>query len=228
MYYTNDGIRHASKEEALNYLEQYITELPPFEDEYVQALHGHKWGKYEIQSIPKVDDSLYLELIRNHFSPAGEHVGLNHIIYHDANKPESVDVVAEFLDKKIATLDMINSEIRSSIVLWSKDGKHLEIADSEREIPLQLGWSISYDEHDGEPKNEMHIHYVLDYMIEGVVDVTDADPLSALLIAIENHMVLEVNGMMEDDKVNGYNVFTILDTANRENMSVSLKIGQAN
>lgn len=222
-YYTHDGLRHSTQEEALEYLKQFITTVSPFSDEYTQKIHNHDWGKYEVQSIPDDTDSIYLELTRNYVH-LGDVTGTNQIRYHEVSKPDDVEEMLSFLSKQASILDMINSEARSYIVEWSGDGKHLDVADDENTINLSLTMVINHGAEHGEPLNNLIIEYTLDGMITGFVDITDRDPLHALLLSIENHILLEVEGDISEDTVNGYNVFHLIDTAQREDMNISVKL----
>src|SRR5699024_179937 len=98
-----DGIRHNTQEEALEYLKQLITTVSPANDEYTQKIHNHDWGKYEVQSIPDESDSVYLELTRNYVH-LGEITGTNQIKYYEESKPEEIEEMFSFLNKKASIL----------------------------------------------------------------------------------------------------------------------------
>lgn len=224
-YYTHDGIRHSTQEEALEYLKQLITTVSPFNDEYAQKIHNHDWGKYEVQSIPDESDSVYIELTRNYIH-LGKATGTNQIKYYEESKPEEVEEMLSFLNKQASILDMISSEVRHYVVEWSKDGEHVNVSDDENTIKLSLNLIINHGEEQGEPSNSMFIEYTFEDIIVGAVDITDKDPLHELLLAIENHIILEVEGEISEDVVNGYNVFHLIDTAQREDMNISIKLSE--
>lgn len=224
-YYTHDGLRHNTQEEALEYLKQFITTVSPFSDEYTQKIHNHDWGKYEVQSTPDDTDSIYLELTRNYVH-LGDVTGTNQIRYHEVSKPDDVEEMFSFLNKQTSILDMISSEVRHYVVEWSKDGEHINVSDDENTIKLSLSLVINHGAEQGEPSNSMFIEYMFEDTVIGAVDITDKDPLHELLLAIENHIILEVEGEISEDVVNGYNVFHLIDTAQREDMNISIKLSE--
>lgn len=190
-YYTHDGVRHSTKEEALNYVEHsFISEVPPFEDEYFQALHKENWGKFELQAVPDgITNSLYLEFIRYY----GEE-GYSMLKFSEDHPPEDVKDVIHFLQTELPIINVVHSEIQSHIKEWSKSDKHLSITEDE-DVSVELVFNV-YPTEDGEG-----FHTVIEYTVDGIFagEVIPpvgekVDVIELILKHIESHILLEAEG----------------------------------
>lgn len=224
-YYSHDGVRHNTKEEALSYYEEMITEVPNHDDQYVKAIHNADWGKYEIQCVPQVGaEGNYLELSRVHMN-GDKHVGVTVIQYNEAFKPDNVEDLIAYAKKMKSLLDMVVSETKAKIVEWGEDGKHLTISDQENDIPLNVILNINHGATESlEPTNEMTLFFQLDEVIEGRVEISEETMLEDTLKAVESTIMLELEGEVVNDRIDGYNLFYMIDTAERENMSMHIKL----
>lgn len=218
--YTHDGVRHNTKEEAINYLEEnYITEATPFEDEYYQELHNADWGKYEFQGVPfGLEESLYLELVRYHKN------GSTLIKLSDDFRPEPPEEVIHFLQKQIALIEMVKSEVQTHIVQWSKDeDKYIFVGDVADEIPI----NISFEYLATEEGINTTILYNIDGAFFGEIYISaeeHVDILDTVLKDVESFLLLEATGDYDPvvEKIGEVNLHNILEKANTGNYEVSI------
>lgn len=236
-FYTSDGIRHNTKEEALSHVEEYLlTELSPSEDELVQAIHKHDWGNFEVQcdSDSFVDSSVYTELtetIVDIDEESGEvTTSYNLLKYREAltYSPKKI----ERMEEKKRFVSMIGHEIRELLNELSEDDLYLynnkvheidvtmDIYNSNLGTEESIYYSIN--SHDGTYSSFFHIN-------------PNEDTLQLILNSVKNQFLSVIEGRLinydgevssQDDRYNGFNAMLIFENAMKTGKQISLSVSE--
>lgn len=226
-YYTTDGIRHENEEEALTHTKDFLlTELPPTEDKLIQAVHNHNWGKFDIQCTPN-EDNLYVELSEStvavHEEEGTVSRGYNLLQYShgltgDAN--ETPEEVVKFIEEDKRFVSMVGHEVKSLLEELSEDDNYY-YDEKSHDVVVTYKSYINNDLF----HNEL-IYSIDDTFDGGVICQTELDNLEELLMHVRSQFVLEVEGEYNnvDGKIDGYDMFTIVDNASRDGKRVKVTV----
>lgn len=242
-FYTSDGIRHDTKEEALNHAEEHlITEMSPSEDKLVQAIHKHDWGNFKVQcdSDNLGESSVYTELTET-FVKINEENGevttsYNLLKYREASKegmltysPEKI----ERMEEKKRFVSMIGHEIRELLDELSKDDLYL-YNNKVHEI------GVTMDVYNNSRSTEESIHYSInshDGTYSGFFYVNPKeDTLQLVLNNVRNQFLSKIEGLLgysgkvssKDDKYDGLNALLVFENAMETGKQISLSVSEPN
>lgn len=209
-FYTHDGIRHNTKQEALEHMEvHFVQETPPFEDAKYVALHNNNWGKYEIQSVPSGGDNMYLELVETLSDGTASY---NLLRYSDFSSPEESNDIIPFLEKESKFLSMVGHEIKDKLGQLGADKLYFY---DEEQSEVTLTYDIEYG-YDGTSEGIKEVSYTIDGVFDGKVVLYDyVDPLEIIMNDILSHFIIEAEGAFKPNTgmVGYHKLDHILDSA---------------
>lgn len=217
-FYTPDGTRHGTQEEALEYLKGLITEIPPSDDEEVHGIHKHDWGKFDLQCAPSEDGTLYLELTETVVDAQGDR-GYNMLSYSSSTKDKSISERIEDIEKAKRLVSMVGHEVRSLLTELAEDSRYF-YDETAHDVVIQYNYNESDSNYNG-------IHYTIDGVFEDyVLEEEDEDILQKVLKSVESQFISEVEGELNplNDTVDGYNLNLILANAGQFSRKVSLTV----
>ena len=217
-FYTPDGIRHGTREEALEYLKGLITEIPPSDDEEVQGIHKHDWGQFKLQCAPSEDGTLYLELTETVATAQGDR-GYNMLSYSSNNKDKSITERIENIEKAKRLVSMVGHEVRSLLTEIAEDNRYF-YDETAHDVVVQYDYNEGYSSYNG-------IHYTIDGVFEDyVLEEEGKDILQEVLKSVESQFISEVEGELSpvNNTVDGYNLNLILANAGQFSRKVNLTV----
>lgn len=217
-FYTPDGIRHETQEEAMDYMRGLITEVPPSDDKEVQEIHKHDWGQFDIQCAPSEDGTLYLELTEAIITTQGDR-GYNMLSYSSEAKNKSITERIEEIERAKRLTSMIGYEVRNLLSELADDDRYF-YDETAHDVVIQY----NYNEHDS---NYNGIQYTIDGVFEDyVLEEEDEDILQKVLKSVESQFISEVEGELSplNDTVDGYNLNLILANAGQFSRKVTLSV----
>ena len=217
-FYTPDGIRHETQEEALEYLKRLITETPPSDDEEVQGIHKHDWGHFDLQCAPSEDGTLYLELTETTVTTQGDR-GYNMLSYSSSTKDKSISERIEDIEKAKRLVSMVGHEVRGLLTDLAKDTKYF-YDETAHDVVVQYDYDEGYSSYNG-------IQYSIDGVFEDyVLEEEGKDILQKVLKSVESQFISEVEGELSpvNNTVDGYNLNLILANAGQFSRKVSLSV----
>lgn len=219
-FYTPDGIRHETQEEALEYLKMLITEVPPSDDEEVQGIHKHDWGHFDLQCAPSEDGTLYLELTETMVSSQGDR-GYNMLSYSSDNKDKSITERIEDIEKAKRLVSMVGHEVRSLLTELAEDNRYF-YDETVHDVVVHYNYQEGYSSYSG-------IRYTIDGVFEGYIHEEEGeDILQKVLKSVESQFISEVEGELDPTyNVDGYNLSLILANARQFSRKINLTVSDA-
>lgn len=217
-YYTPDGTRHETQEEALEYMKRLITEVPPSEDKEVQEIHKYDWGQFDVQCAPSEDGTLYLELTETIVTTQGDR-GYNMLSYSSSTNDKSISERIEEIERAKRLTSMVGYEVRNLLSELTDDDRYF-YDETAHDVVIQY----NYSEHDS---NYNGIQYTIDGVFEDyVLEEEGEDILQKVLKSVESQFISEVEGELSplNDTVNGYNLNLILANAGHFSRKVNLTV----
>lgn len=225
-FYTHDGVRHNTQEEAVSYIQSnFVSNVPPFKDALFLQLHKNDWGRFDIQAVPddSEDNHVYLELWEDLAVLDGEYGGTNIVRYSVLeNQREAKDLIT-MLEKESKFISMAGNEIREALLEMSSSDLYLY----EGETPLIIA---NYEITEDVEGVEKSLTYEVDGVFQGHVTFRDnADNLERVLDDVRSHFIIEAEG--EFNPVGGYvgkhRLDNILDTAIKQNRKITIRLGDS-
>ena len=215
-FYTPDGTRHGTQEEALEYLKGLITEIPPSDDEEVHGIHKHDWGKFDLQCAPSEDGTLYLELTETVVDAQGDR-GYNMLSYSSSTKDKSISERIEDIEKAKRLVSMVGHEVRSLLTELAEDSRYF-YDETVHDVVIQYNYTEDYS---------YGIHYTIDGVFEDyVLGEEGEDILQKVLKSVESQFISEVEGELSpvSNTVDGYSLNLILANAGQFSRKVNLTV----
>lgn len=225
-FYTPDGIRHESKEEALIHTQDFLlTELPPTEDKIVQAVHKHDWGRFEIQSTPN-ESGFYAELAESTVSVEEEEGavsrGYNLLKYsQELTGTETPEQIIDSMEQDKRFVSMVGHEVKALLDELTGDDNYFYDETTHDLV-------VTYSSYVGNDLFANELHYSIDNnSFNGFIECKDnQNNLEELLMHIRSQFIIEVEGEYDSvsGKIDGYDMFTIVDNASLSGKQIRITV----